>query len=451
LIALSSRARRGICSTVVALLTGATTLYAQAGAVRGRVTDATSGRALPYSAVAASGVERFSDDSGRFTLTGLRGDRVPIRVRHVGYTPFDTVLSIDPARDVDLRIALTPIAMTLSAVRVEAAARCTSPGAPRGAVDTALATAFHQLEQNAEQYRLLTQRYPFESMVRQQFWFDAAAGPAEPTERVALVRSDARDLYEPGEAIVSRGLRRAVVIPTLAVFTEPKFVEAHCFRSGGIDTVDGQRLLRIDFQAAERIKGPDLDGSMYLDPASFIIRRSRIAVSHLTNDLSEFDSITVESRFEEVLPGVPIVGEADGRSHYVMPRETRTGIRARAYVEHQRDVQITFLRGRPGAENDPSRPHPRGNVWRLDRIIGLFDADTGEPVAGATLADSASGTSVTTSTTGTASLAFVLASRAVVQVLAPGYEPMRLDVRLSFADATPMTVVLRRAKPRRGD
>jgi hypothetical protein len=119
-------------------------------------------------------------------------------------------------------------------------------------------------------------------------------------------------------------------------------------------------------------------------------------------------------------------------------------MRARAYVEHQRDVQLEFLRGQPG---DSGTIVGKRRVRRSDRLLGLFDADTGSPVVGAEIIDPQSGASVITTATGTVSLAFLQSSRGTVVVGATGYEPTQLAVRLSFVDTVPMTVLLRRKSP----
>jgi carboxypeptidase family protein len=434
---------------LVLCVTGARA-HAQAGSIHGVVVDAETGRALPYSAVTvvASGLERFSDDSGRFVLAGLKPDRVVLRVRHIGYAPKETDVTLGQGQTLDLRIELRRIAITLAGIRVEAAKQCVEPGPPRPEVDSALVVVFQQLEQNAQQYRLITTKYPFESTVHQYYSYNTTAGIAPIREALSLVRSDGREHYEPGDVIVQHGLARAVAIPSLAVFTNRAFIEAHCFRTGGLEEVDGQRLFRIDFQAAEKIDSPDLDGSMYLDPANFVIRRSVIRVSKLSHGLDEFDSITVTSRFEEIFPGVPIVAEADGRSHYAKPRASN-GESLLAFAEHQRDVQVRFLRGVPRRNEDAGeRPSAVQPVRRLDRLLGLFDGENGEPIVGAAVTDSASGLTAKTTSTGTVSLAFLASSRAVLQIRAQGYPDVRTELRLTFSDTIPVTMILHRvARP----
>lgn len=432
---------------LVLLVLCAPRMHAQDGSVQGLVVDAESGRPLPYSAVTivAAGIERFSDDSGRFVLAGLPPRQASLRIRHIGYAPKDIAVEIGSGQRVDVRVELRRIAVTLAALRVEASQACVEPGRPRPDVDSALATVFQQLEQNAQQYRLITTHYPFESTVRQYFAYSTTAGSAPIREATSIVRSDGGEHYKRGEIIVQHGLGRAVAIPTLAVFTERDFLEAHCFRARGLESLDGRQLLRIDFQASQKIDSPDLDGSIYLDPASFVIRRSEIRVSNLAHGLSDFDSISMTSRFEEIFPGVPIVAEVDGFSRYAAPRVSN-GERLLGFTEHQRDVQLRFLRGQPRTNEDAANhTSARAQAIRhLDRLLGLFDGETGEPIAGAEVRDSASGLTAKTTATGTVSLAFLPSSHGVLQVSAAGYEALRTDVALSFTDTVPVTLVAHR-------
>ena len=168
-------------------------VYAQTGSVHGTVVDAESGRPLPYSAVsiASPSLARFSDDSGRFVLAALRPEQVVLHVRHIGYAPKEANVEVAAGETVDVRIELRRIAITLAGLRVEAPQACVEPGRPRPEVDSSLATVFQQLEQNAQQYRLITTRYPFESTVRQQYWYLTESAMAPIREGSVIVRSTA--------------------------------------------------------------------------------------------------------------------------------------------------------------------------------------------------------------------------------------------------------------------
>jgi hypothetical protein len=437
----------GRLGPVAAIVLVAARASAQSGSVHGTVVDAESGRPLPYSAVtiANPALERFSDDSGRFVIAGLKPGQLGLRVRHIGYAPIETRVTIASGEAADIRIELRRIAVTLAGLRVEAPQACVEPGRPRPEVDSSLATVFQQLEQNAQQYRLITTRYPFESSVRQQYWYLTRSVMLPIREATTMVRSDGGERYEPGHVIVESGISRAVAIPTLAVFTDRAFLNAHCFHTGGLQEIEGRQLFRIDFQAAQKIDVPDLDGSIYLDPTNFVIRRSDIRVSNLAHGLEEFDSISVISHFEEIFPGVPIVAEADGLSHYVKPRVSN-GQQMLAFAEHQRDVQIRFLRGQPRLNEDAGDKAANApSVRRLDRVLGLFDAETGDPIVGAEVSDSATTLTAKTTATGTVSLAFLRASHGVLQIRAPGYDVVRTEVTLSFSDTLPITMLFHRS------
>lgn len=76
------------------------------------------------------------------------------------------------------------------------------------------------------------------------------------------------------------------------------------------------------------------------------------------------------------------------------------------------------------------------------RLIGVFDEATGDVVAGAEIVDVASGTFMRTSSTGTATLAFLSAGAKEIRIQKPGYETVTLPVSTSPSDTTSVTVVL---------
>ena len=76
------------------------------------------------------------------------------------------------------------------------------------------------------------------------------------------------------------------------------------------------------------------------------------------------------------------------------------------------------------------------------RLIGVFDEVTGEVVPGAEIVDVASGSFMRTSTTGTATLAFLSAGAKEIRIQKAGYEPLTLPVSMSPSDTAAVTVVL---------
>jgi hypothetical protein len=76
------------------------------------------------------------------------------------------------------------------------------------------------------------------------------------------------------------------------------------------------------------------------------------------------------------------------------------------------------------------------------RILGVFNAQTGDPIEGASVTDILSGTSALTTITGTVSLAFLPDSGSIVRVQKIGYKPATAMVAISPKDTVPITVLL---------
>jgi hypothetical protein len=76
------------------------------------------------------------------------------------------------------------------------------------------------------------------------------------------------------------------------------------------------------------------------------------------------------------------------------------------------------------------------------RLLGVYDADTGEPIEGAEVADALTHASALTSKTGTVALLFLPDSGSLVRIQKIGYQPATMVVAISPADTVPITVVL---------
>jgi hypothetical protein len=92
------------------------------------------------------------------------------------------------------------------------------------------------------------------------------------------------------------------------------------------------------------------------------------------------------------------------------------------------------------AQQSPARlPAYRG------RILGVFDANTGEPIEGAQVTDVLSKMSSLTTKTGTVSLVFLPDSGSIVRVQKVGYQPATMVVKISPVDTLPITMLLNAA------
>ncbi|MGH7618472.1 MAG: carboxypeptidase regulatory-like domain-containing protein [Gemmatimonadaceae bacterium] len=80
------------------------------------------------------------------------------------------------------------------------------------------------------------------------------------------------------------------------------------------------------------------------------------------------------------------------------------------------------------------------------RVVGVFDEETGEPLSGVRVTDSTSGTWSATTTTGTASFAFLPEGTWTVTFSKPGYEELKETIVIAPEHRQPLTIVLKRAK-----
>lgn len=306
------------------------------------------GMGLGYSAVSVpqQGLERFSDASGRAVFTVSPG-RVQLRVRRLGFIPRDTTLDVRAATVV--RIALERVSFTLTEVTVVAWPPCKRPGLPRRRDDPELVGIVDQLRENADRYRLLTRRYPFSYDAEREL---AEQAPGEPrsVERIdtIVVRGDINERYEPGRIVRFEREGRSrrspgqwmMRIPTLADLADERFIENHCFHVAGLEQKGEERLLRIDIVAAERLRAPDVNVSVWLDPAGFQLRHASFTLvkattfPHLLSVISEVD-------YAEVVPFVPVINELRTES---LVRGEQSAI---TYTERQLTLHLAFRGERP--------------------------------------------------------------------------------------------------------
>lgn len=343
------------------------------GTIVGIVVTKEGGVPLGYSVVSVPALnrERFTNIEGKFTLAELPAGPVQMRVRHLGYSPVDLSVVVHSGQTDTVRVALTHIAVRLTTMQVRAYPECKNPGIPKASSDSSFATVFDQLRQNADQYRLLTETYPFVYAVERTLSRVLVNGEARMDGIDTLVVGSNRWTYKPGTIVIRTGrARNASVmmnIPTLVNFADKSFLENHCFHNGGLETITGTDLLRVDFVAASRIKEPDVDGSMYLDPVTFQIRRSVLRLTKIPAGLAglvETEAVTI---FGEVLPSIPVIADIASVNRF-QANPNRPLAEATAN-ERQRLLKVEFVKGMPG--DDPKRPDSKSRP--ANRTVGVHD------------------------------------------------------------------------------
>jgi len=81
------------------------------------------------------------------------------------------------------------------------------------------------------------------------------------------------------------------------------------------------------------------------------------------------------------------------------------------------------------------------------RLLGLYDAGSGDPIAAAEVSDSTSGVRATTTATGTVSLFFVPEGLRTIRLHAAGFKDTTIAVTIAPTDTVPITMTLTRLKP----
>jgi len=310
---------------------------------------------LPYSVVSAPtlGRERFTSASGQFTLEDLPAGRVAIRVKRIGYLPLDTLVEVRAGDTTRVELFLEHVPAQLPAIRTTAQA-CIYPGIPADGRDLRLAVLLEQVKENAERHRLLSRSYPFEYQVQRTMSKWEPDSGARIVETDTLLRTSQRSWrYAPGRVMGSQtnppgrfgGQWITMIIPDLGDIADDDFLRNHCFDYAGMDVVDGDSILRVDFVPAPGVRTPDIAGSLYLDRSSYQIRRSSMSLVNLTPELKRLVSAQqVETTFKEILPGVPILHEV---SSTVSPSDYMKVIIPEPSLEYQRLIGVRFLSGKP--------------------------------------------------------------------------------------------------------
>jgi hypothetical protein len=350
---MSSRLRiAAICAAVALCPCGA---IAQRATIVGRVTVLGTDVPLGYSVIgfAPDGREQFTDSDGRFALRGVRAGRIRLWAKHIGHTPLDTTFDVAANDSITLRLELPLVSIQLPAVHT-LAKECAHPGESSPALGAALAALFEQLKQNAERNRLLSRSYPFEVDIERKITHPEPALEARFVAFDTVRRTSQRDWhYAPGRLLGTReyapgvfgGVWTTIAIPELSDFADETFLNFHCFDYSGLEAVEGDTLLRIDFVPAPTVHEPDVAGAIFLDPKTYQIRMTFVSLVNLTKKLRErIGGQSIRVTFKEVVPGVPIL---DVVSSMVYPREDPKGPPQEPATETQRALAVRFLKGRP--------------------------------------------------------------------------------------------------------
>ncbi len=345
--------RIGVVLATLALL--GTRAHAQKATVVGRIVVRGTGLPVGYAIVSATpgSREQFTNADGGFVLRDVSPGRLRIAARRVGFSPIDTTIDIAAPDTVRVSLELSLITIQLPPVYSLAKA-CAHPGGSDAQIGVELTQLFDQVKENADRNRLLSRSYPFELDVERKI---TRPEPLLEARFVAydtvVLSSDRPWRYAPGKMLGTReyasgvfvGRWSTITMPELADFADERFLLNHCFDFGGVEVVDGDSLLRVDFTPAPVVHTPDVAGTIFLDAKTYQLRITDLALVNLTRQLrNQMSGQSIRAHFTEVIPGVPVLNRV---SSVVLPvDDPRAGPREPA-TENHRILGVRFLRGRP--------------------------------------------------------------------------------------------------------
>jgi len=283
----------------------------------GKVIAEATGEPLPYSTVIieAIGKERFTDQTGTFVYFAVPPGKYRIRIRQLGYNPLDTTLRLDQG-NANPVFSMVRIPSTLADVNVNAPVRRCIVPEENGYVDDAdLATVLAEARKNAQRERLLRRTYPFEYKLAQAHdTYDTRDRTHHIVYDTMSFRSDDIWNYRKGKVVSPDqnkifGEVRVMRLPTLTDLADDRFMLAHCFKYSGIYDDEGTPTHRIDFAPLAEIVAPDVEGSLFLDSATYLIRRAEFRLSKGGSIKPPVLGMTVTTRYREILPNVALFDE----------------------------------------------------------------------------------------------------------------------------------------------
>ena len=315
--------------------------------LRGTVTGAETGQPLSFTIVTVQSVGRqFTDGAGAFAFAGTQPGTYLLSVRQIGYAPLDTQIVVADDSTSSVRIALRHLAIELPPVTITGRQRCTNPGPPDATAAPGLAAVFGQLQEHARRLALLADSFPFDYQLEQTLRSVTARGDTlRPSVRTLRLGSRDDRPYDVGR-VVSPGWGAwgdawVVRTPSLEEFGNPTFVKHHCFFLAGRDTIEGETLVRMDFEPATNLSEADMAGSAYLDSSTYQLRFTESSLTHPErSQLADIATIVTRTRFRTIGPGIPL------QDHLRAVTTFRGGGRRRR-IETQRTVDVRFKRELP--------------------------------------------------------------------------------------------------------
>ncbi len=286
--------------------------------VSGTIVADGTGHPIAFSTVQLQplGRERFTDQGGYFVYYGVAPGKYNLHVRQVGYLPADTTIVVSASAPVTLRMTLSRIATSLDEVKVSAPPRlCITPDDFLAVPDSELSVILGEAKKNAERELLLRRTYPFEYRFAQTHdTYDMELKTHTMQYDTVVFRSDDTWRYRRAKVVSNDrskifGEIRLMRLPTLSDLADKSFLINHCFKYAGVVTEEGVRTHRIDFLPDSLLIAPDVEGSIFMDSATYKIRRAEFRLTRGGTVKPAILGMKVTTSYREILPNVALFDE----------------------------------------------------------------------------------------------------------------------------------------------
>jgi hypothetical protein len=317
--------------------------------ISGTIVAAGTLHPIPYSTVLLQPLsrERFTDQDGAFAYYAVAPGKYQLRVKQVGFLPQDTTLVVTANMPIKLSIVMNRIATALDEVKVSAPPRlCLTPDQTGAVPDSELAVVLEEAKKNAQREQLLRRWYPFEYKLAQAHdTYDIDLKKHTMQYDTATFRSDDSWRYIRGKVVTNDkskffGNVRLMRLPTLTDLADRAFLENHCFKYSGVVDQDGKRVHRIDFLPDSLLIAPDVEGSIFMDSASYKITRAEFRLTRGGSIKPAILGMEVTTLYREILPNVALFDEI--RSKQPLGVITKGGNRIESH-ETQKLLSFRFL------------------------------------------------------------------------------------------------------------
>ncbi|MEP6936421.1 MAG: carboxypeptidase regulatory-like domain-containing protein, partial [Nitrospirota bacterium] len=295
-----------------------TTIVPGAVTLTGTIVAEGTGRPIPFSTVRLQpiGRERFTDQEGAFVYYAVAPGKYELHIRQVGYLPEDTTFIVSANVPMNLVVTMNRIAAALDEVKVTAPPRlCLVPDEFGAVADSELTLVLGEAKKNAEREQLLRHTYPFEYRIAQTHdTYDIDSKRHTLQYDTAEFRSDDSWRYRRGRVVSNDrsklfGDVRLMRLPTLSDLADRSFLTNHCFKYAGVVDQDGARTHRIDFSPDSLLIAPDVEGSIFMDSATYKIRRAEFRLTKGGTVKPAILGMEVTTTYREILPNVSLFDE----------------------------------------------------------------------------------------------------------------------------------------------